>query len=339
MNDAFLLLTPVLVFVIVALVGFVGCGGILPASADTLPEGDPVPEQVDNPPKAVSKNPATKIKSPIDPVIRPPTYEELVINAFGFLAYWPLNEAQGTVAEVSGPLKPMANGVYTNAAGTPLGAGSFGVGKQGVLFAKDNTDLAAEFAGTEAFIEVPFQAPLNVGPGLEFTIELWAKPDPTLGADRGVLVSSHHFESVAQQQGFEIGMLKVAGQTHQQIYARVYSGTGSTQTEIAIQPVDGAPDEWRHIVFRHGVVSGQGLAIRLRSQVLKTAKVEEKITTVFSYENVTSQKATTLRFAGGHAPVAGGGVPLYAGRLDAIAFYNTQLSDAEIAKRFDMASS
>ena len=337
MSNAFIILTPIFIFLVVALVGFVGCGELLPNDApleeEEQPPEDKKPKKPWDPAGPVSGAPT----SPYLPAL-PANYEEAVTGIKGFAAFWPLNEMSGKTVAYVGNLTPAANGEYKNAAGADPGIGSYTPGKQGVLFAKDMSDLSVEFAGTEAFIEVPFVPALNPAPSVPgFSIELWAKPNPAAGADRGVLVSSHHFDSTTSQQGYEIGLLKVQGQPHHQVYARVYAGEAMTLSELTLQPVDGDPAAWRHIVFRYAFVAGSGYVLQLRVQVLNTATVNKaQSTTPILYENVTSTKPSTLRFAGSHLPPPGGSA-VFAGQLDSIAFYNAVVDDGDFDNHYSMA--
>ena len=328
MSDAMILATPVLAFFIVGLFGFVGCASFSAAPGD------------EEPPPTESKPPETPPAPPATPPVTPPapvTYEDVIKATSGFAALWPLNEPLLPTAAVVGPLSPSANGTYTDTTGGTPAPGSVALGKAGVRFAKDSTDAAPEFAGTDAFIDVPFHAQLNPAANVPgFSIELWVKPNPNAGPGRGVVVSSYHFESAAKQQGYEIGLLKVAGQAHQQIYARVYSGTGNTITEVTVQPVDGQPEDWRHVVFKYELVPGTGYAIRLHAQVVGSVQVHDAETTPVSYENVTAAKSSTLRFAASNPSTSGGGVAVFAGRIDNVAFYNAALTPADIKKHYDM---
>jgi hypothetical protein len=335
MNNVLILITPLLVFLLVALLGFVGCGEVLPASAD--PQEEP-PEE---PPKKPQEpfNPAGTYKPPSGPHL-PPTalsYQDLVTSAKGFAAFWPLNEIAGTMVSYVGTLTPPANGEFKTAAGASAPFGSYSLGKEGVLFPKDQMDFAVDLDGTGSFIEVPFVGALNpVSTPTGFSIELWAKPDLTRGADRGGLVSSHHIESATSQQGYEIALLKVPGQAHQQVYGRVYGGASMVTSEISVQPDDGDPSDWRHIVFKYGFVAGKGFQIFLRVQVLKSTLVyRAESTTPILYDNVLPAKPSTLRFGGTHLPQNVSAV--YSGLLDNIAFYNAMLDDSVFDDHFKMA--
>jgi U5 snRNP spliceosome subunit len=332
MNNAMILLTPVLVFILVGLFAFVGCASFTEAKEEEKkpPEQTPPPDQ---PPVTPPDQP------PVTPPTKPLTYIETVKATPGFTAIWPLNETIGKVAAVDG-MPSTANGTYTTATGADPAPGTYVLGKAGVLFPKDNQDFAAEFSGGEAFIEVPFIPAFNPGPAVPgFSVELWVKPDPGMGGDRHVVVSSHHFDSMTSQQGYEIGLLKVPGQQQQQIYARVYGGSASLQTEISVQPDEGLATDWRHIVFRYGFIAGTGYVIRLRVQVINSAKLfEAQSAAGVVYEQVTMAKQSTLRFAGSHLPPPGTSA-VFAGRLDNIAFYNALILDGDINTHFSMAPS
>jgi len=335
MNNVLIFITPLLVFLLVALLGFVGCGEFLPASTD---DAEQPPEETPKKPQDPF-NPAGAYKPPTGPHL-PPTalsYQDLVTSVKGFAAFWPLNETGGTIVSYVGNLTPPANGEFRNAAGAGASFGSYSLGKEGVLFAKDKMDFAVDLGGTEAFIEVPFVGALNpVSTPTGFSIELWAKPDVMRGADRGGLVSSHHIDSATSQQGYEIALLKVPGQAHQQVYARVYGGASMVSSEISVQPDDGDPSDWRHIVFKYGFVAGKGFQIFLRVQVLKSTQVyRAESTTPILYENVTPAKPSTLRFGGTHLPQNVSA--LYAGLLDNIAFYNAMVDDSVFDDHYKMA--
>lgn len=335
MSSTMILLTPLLVLVLVSLFGFVGCSSFsgVPAEPEQT-EVDPDPKREPDP------DPVTP---PVPTPAPPQTYQGLVTNTKGFEAFWPLDETSGNVAAVVGPLSPSANGEYKSVTGNPPALGSYSLGKFGVKASPANTlDFAAEFAATEAFLEVPFVPSLNPTPmGIGFTIELWAKPDVNAGSDRGGLVSSHHFDSASSQQGYEIGVLKVAGRAHQQVYARVYGGAAATISEISVQPddIDGDPSDWRHIVLKYEFVAGTGYVLRLRVRILNGAKVYSKeSTTPILYEQVTSAKSSTLRFGGTHLPPPGTSA-LFAGQLDNIAIYDAPVPDSDLDAHYSFTAS
>jgi hypothetical protein len=257
-------------------------------------------------------------------------YQDLVQKTPGFAAFWPLNESGGNIANVVGPLNPTANGLYL-APGVPAGSG-YKVGQAGLLFAKDNTDLAPSFDGTAAYIDIPFNAPLNPDkkvPG--FTIELWAKPNPGAGSQVQVLISSHRNDGPGVEEGYEIALVKNAGQPHQQVRGRVF-GDGTT-TEMLVQPLMGDPAEWRLITMTYEPGTTVNRTVSLLVQVGKTTNPFKDGPHSASYEAVVMAKPSTLRFGAGHAS---GQTPgnFFVGQIDDVAFYNAAVPQTEIDKHF-----
>src|SRR5688500_19004697 len=188
MNDTLIFLTPVLAFIILTVAfRFTGCASFTegPSAPDTVTDPAPIP-------------PAGPVVD--DPVVVPPTpqpaksYADVVAD-YGpaFAALWPLNEKDPNIAYVLPLTNSQANGVYTSAP-TAVGDG-YKLGNPGVLAHKDATDFSPSFEA--AYVQVPFLGPLNPPKGVAFgfTVELWAKPNPNLGGDTQVLVSSHRFNS------------------------------------------------------------------------------------------------------------------------------------------------
>lgn len=315
MSHTVILLTPLIVLLIVAVFGFTGCSHFTAA--------DDPPETVKNPPPVVT---------PPDPVIKPAaSYEDLVKKTAGFAAFWPFNEAGGNIANVVGPLNPGANGLYV-APGVPAGNG-YKVGQQGLLFSKDNTDLAPTFDGTAGYVEIPFQGPLNPDkkvPG--FTIELWAKPNPNAGPATQILISSHRNDGAGAEQGYEIALVKNAAQPNQQIRGRVFAN--GAMTEMLVQPLGGDPAEWRHIVMTYEPGTSVQRTVSLVVQIGKTANPFKDGPHSAAYEAVLVSKASSLRFGAGHAVGQAAG-QFFAGQIDNVAFYNAVVPQTELDKHFN----
>jgi hypothetical protein len=320
MSDAMIVLTPLLILLILAAFRFTGCG-----SFGSTPEQDK--KTVTGPPLVIA---------PVDPPpVKPPTYEELITSTAGFAALWPLNETGGNAANVVGPLNPAANGVYTVAGGQPPGSG-YTIGQPGVLNPKDPADFAPSFNGTAAFVQVQFNGPLNpVKAVAGFTIELWVKPNPTALTLTQVLVSSHRFDSGSVQQGYEIALIKVQGQANHQVRGRVFANGAMSQA--IVQPLQGDPDEWRHIVFTYeqlAAFSGPTVSIQVRL-AKSTGSFKDGPHGANNYAPVTSAQPSTLRFGAGHQTGQTAG-DFFAGQIDNVAFYNAAMSQADIDKHFNM---
>lgn len=323
MSDSMMLfLTPFVVLLILAFFRFTGCGSF---SAAEVPEN---PKAVPSPPLVV----APPDKPP--PPVKPPTYQEVVSATAGFAALWPLNETSGNVANVVGPLSPAAQGLYSSKFGAPLGSG-YVLGKDGVLSPKEAGDFSPEFDGTVAYVEIPFNAPLNpVKTVMGFTVELWIKPNAAATAVTQVVLSSHRNDSAASQQGYEIALIKDPMQPQQQIRARVF-GNIATPTQAIVQPIGGDPAEWRHVVLIYEIKPPIGTSLTLIVKVAKSMNPYISGPHFATYENVTSMNPSSLRFAAGHATNT---LPenFFAGRIDNVAFYNTVLPQSEIDKHFNM---
>ena len=332
MNETLIFVTPLLALLILAAAfGFSGCGVVLPHPQDPPPEEQKPPEKKKPWEQGVVTPPPTSVVGPLFPA--PETYEDIVKAAPGFAAFWPLNETGGNIAYDVGPLNPATNGIYRTVTGAPAGSG-LKLGDLGVLAHKE-TDYAPTFFGSAGYVEVQFAAQLNPAkmvPG--FTIELWVKPNPAQGADTQVIVSSHRVVSATVQQGYEIALVKVAGQTNQQVRARVYNNT-ATPGQAAVVPLQGDPTEWRHIVmtYRFNAATGGSVSVYVRLAKSAGAFVEGPFNG--TYEPVISTASTTLRFAAGHG-VGQGLASFFAGQIDNVAFYNAALDQAEIDKHFKM---
>ena len=322
MNEtAILFLTPLLVLVILALFSFTGC---TPFTAAEVPEN---PKTVPGPPLVVA--PPDKPPPPVTL-----SYQDVVKATAGFAALWPLNETGGNIASVVGSLSPAAQGVYNSKAPAPPGSG-YKLGQNGVLFPKEAGDFAPEFDGTVAFVEVPFNAPLNPSKmAAGFTVELWIKPNPAATAPQ-VVISSHRFDAPGSQQGYEIVLIKDPAQAHHQIRARVF-GNIPGPTEAVVQPLQGDPAEWRHVLLIYEVMPATGPTLTLVVKLAKTANPYRNGPHTAAYETVTSAKPSSLRFAAGHAATTQQPENFFAGRIDNIAFYNAVLPQSEIDKHFNM---
>jgi Concanavalin A-like lectin/glucanases superfamily len=307
MNDPVIVLTPLLVLLILALFRFTGCKPF-----STTPTADPPPA---GPP-------------PGGPPAAPLTYAQIVAATLGFTAHWRLNETSGNVATVLGPLNPGANGVYKTG---PAGAG-LTLGQPGALSQKDSKDFAPELDGTAAYVEVPFNAPLNPGGTLQFSVELWVKPNPALGPNNQIVISSHKGDAT-NGLGYEIALIKKNNEPHQQVRARVFSNALPTPSEVTVQPNQGDPAEWRHIVWTYAGKPGAPGDMKLYVRIAKSSGPFQGGPGAAAYVNVSPTNPVPLRFGAGHQQQGGPG-NFFAGRIDEVAFYNVVLPQADIDKHF-----
>lgn len=312
MTDALIVLTPLIVLLILALFRFTGCGSFGTAPSAETPE------------------PAAPVVTPTPTPPAPPTYEQVVAKTPGFAAHWPLNETAGNIASVKGMLAPAANGQYVT--GVPAGTG-LKLGEPGIPFKSGDSNLAPEFAGTAAYVDVPFNAPLNPSNMTAFSVEVWVKPTTPGNADTQVVVSSRR---VNTETGYEVSLVRLPNEPHQQIRGRVFSPTGPVQ--VTVQPNVGDPQDWRHVVFVYaGNPDGSG-TITLYVRIAKSPGLFQGgpvNVPISGYVNIDPSTPATLRFGASHR---GGQDPgsFFAGRIDEVAFYNGVLSLSDIDQHFNM---
>jgi hypothetical protein len=299
---ALLLLTPLLLALIVALFGFAGCASFGTGNGDTG---------------------ATGTGQTPPPAAPPFDYNKIIDSTAGIAAHWPLNETGGNVAVVLGSLAPVDNGTYQ---------GTVKLGDPGVFSAKDAKNFAPSFDGTSGRVEVPFDKRLNPAPSLEFSVELWVKPDPASPAATQVLISSHQIDAT-NDRGYEIALVKVAGQAHHQIRGRLYS-SGASPTEVTWQPTQGDPGAWRLVVLTYkGGGGAAGKALTLFVGVAGVPGLFKSGPVTGSDYQAALANQTLLRFGAGHQA---GGAPatFFKGWIDEVAFYNLALPQSDIETHF-----
>lgn len=297
MTEILVVLAPLILFVIVVLFGFTGCGGEPFTSRDTPP---------DQPPETGEP------------------YNKIIEATTGFLALWPMNETSGTTASATSAISNV-DGVYQPGA-APGGAGAFSHKEPGANFAPD-------LDGTTGYVEVPFNAALNPEMDLRFSVELWAKAGGDIPAgEEQILVSSHHISTGGNNRGYEI-LLIGAGAGHATVRARVFNiDTGVTSVDVT--PGAGDPLAWRHIVLTYdGPVTTMRLYVNVAKTAFDTTPHEESA----EYSPVQAGGAgeRPLRFGAGHLQ-AGGPEKFFAGRIDEVAFYQVVVPDVTVEEHFNL---
>jgi hypothetical protein len=316
MSDSLILLTPLFVLLILGLYRFVGCKPFSEAPATSPPVA---------PPGTTPGTPPGTTPPPPPPPTQPPfSYENTLSQTAGIAVYWLLNETAGTIAHSRGSLSPGADGTYH---------GSVTLGLNGTFFAKDSTDRAPSFDGT-TYIDVPNISTLNPAPSLPFSIELWVKPDANAGGTTQVVISSHQHDAPSNR-GYEIALVRVAGQTHQQVEAQVFAKAGATA--VTVQPSTGNPDDWRHIVLTYQPPVGAAAGILLLyASVVGSASVNQSAPTPVNPAATNVQSSSvTFRFGAGHQVLpAAAPENFYTGLVDNVAFYNRVLSLNDVQDHF-----
>jgi len=296
MSETLILLAPLILFVIVVLFGFTGCGGEDFTSRDGPSEEPETPEP----------------------------YNKAIEATTGFLALWPMNETSGTIASATSMLANI-DGVYQLGA-TP--------GSEGALFHKEpNANFAPDLDGTAGYVEVPFNAQFNPSSDPRFSVELWAKPAaPVPAGVEQILVSSHHTSAGGNNRGYEI-VLVGSGAGEAIVRARVFH-TNDGITSVDVTPASTDPSAWRHIVLTYdGPVNTLRLYVTVTGTVFD--KTPHESTGNYSPVQAGGAGERPLRFGAGHLP-AGDPEKFFAGRIDEIAFYQQVLPDVTVEDHFNL---
>jgi hypothetical protein len=296
-TDTLLLLAPVILLVIVVLFGFTGCGQLL---SDSEPS------------------------TPVVPAGPPPDpYGPIVQTTAGILVRWGLNEP-----ETPPPVQAVGSGLI-NVNGAYHGGAKVGV--PGAFHHKSSLNLAVDFNGASAYIEMPFQQSLNpIPPNIWFSVEVWIKPRTGNVVAPQVVVSSQHTAAGGGQRGYEIALVPNGAGTHD-VRAAVYAPNAVPPDAVVATPVGGNPQAWRHIVLTYNGMMGAQRTLALYVNVAGTGPTPVVSMTGARYQEVPS--ATTLRFGAGHAP-GGGANQFFDGVIDEVAFYQLALPAPAIYTHF-----
>lgn len=314
MSATLIVLVPLLVVPVVGLLAFAGC-----ASFDAA---DPEPEPTPPGPGPVVVVPPPVPKKPYRDRITGPSGE-------GLVAYWTLAEPGATTAFDSGP-----NGLHGTYAGTP--APRLGV-PGGALTPRLAGDGCVRFEGSAdqgGYVEVPYSAKLNPGPGLRFSFETWARlrnPGADLGETQ-VLASLRSFLPGFVSTGWELYV--TIGSTGIPTFgARVFEGEGADDAHAEVpvdSPLAGA-DAWHHVVL---VYDGPAKTIAITVRRVGEPNAYTRSAPVTTYRASADTNSPFLLGAG-NAPLP---AAFFNGDLDEVAFYNTALSADAIEDHFEFAT-
>jgi hypothetical protein len=236
-------------------------------------------------------------------------------------SYWRLAEALGAQpAADSEPTQPRP-GTYK---------GNVTLNAQGVLrVGSDPNDAAAEFNGTDAVVEVPFDALVN--PPTAFSLEAWVQPMALAAGVEGAVISSF---APQLGGGFVLSLLGVSATS---MKAQILIGEGgsnvkSVQANVAL---DGAAvvarGYWHHIVATYGKDAGVN---KLRLYVDGGAPQElAPSAPQLNYRPAQLLSPPGPPFRIGAGP---GAAPskFFTGRIDEVALYDAPLDGGAIAAHF-----
>jgi hypothetical protein len=327
MDTTMIALVPLLVLGVVMTFAFAGCGHILPTDIPSEEQPAPTPPTTPTPQNPPVTPPPMPAPTPTD------AYPKLVLSLGGptgtLRSYWRLAEPVGALpAADSEPTMPQP-GTYK---------GNIGLNAAGVLrLGSDPNDAAAEFNGTDAFVEAPFSPLLN--PPDAFTLEAWVRPSPAglPATAQAPIITSFQPQG---QRGF---LLLLIGKSSTVVTVRVHIGVGGANVPLQVDvPLDSpqvmARDGWRHIVVTFGKEAGVN---KLRIYVdagVPTALVAT------AAQPLNYQAAQELTAGSGIPPfrIGAGANPtpttFFTGRIDEVALYDSVLDPTVIAGHFLQAT-
>ena len=235
-----------------------------------------------------------------------------VVKAHGLdlLHYWRLDEVAGLAADIgSAPPQPGAYSAATKR------------GQKGVLqsLGNDPSDLATDFDGTNASVDVAFNPTVN--PPLVFSLEAWIKPDLGAVTPQTLYVAAGSFQFAPSAAGFGLGI--IAERTAQGVVkptvARGFVLAGAVGGATIDVPLDpNAGDGWYHVVLTYEK-TGAGSTFMLHLNGGARSAVLSSI----DYFPVPLGSASPFRIGGPSVPAPG--MAFFKGLVDEVALYNVAL--------------
>jgi len=252
-------------------------------------------------------------------------YPQLVLSLGGptghLRSYWRLAEVLGAQpAADSEPTQPKP-GAYK---------GNVALNSEGVLrLGSDPNDAAADFNGTDAHVEVPFDILLN--PPGAWSLEAWVRPDASVAAGTQLPIIASYQQQT--KSGFVL-LLEAVSAT--QMTAEVQVGVGnkvaSLTTNLQLDtPEAVARQGWHHIVATYGPDGGVN-KLRL---IVDGGAPAEAVDVGGQPLNYKVAQAGPFRIGAGpgNTPAA-----FFKGRVDEVALYDAALDAGVIVSHFMQAT-
>ncbi len=325
MTESLILPIVLLVLLVILVFAFAGCTGEDPALVAAKEEAERKLEEQKE--KEAAEKAAEKSAQ------EAAKYENVIKNASTLVSYWRLDELEtgSTTAKDSAPVGPL-DGEYKFLLGISRG-------QAGALTFKDPNDKAAQFKGTQGFVEVPYNGFRN--PPFSFSVEVWLLPEGHATEPQVVLGSYEVDAAGIVLRGFVLDVLR---DPTLRVRARLGNDTDATALEADLG--DGTQHGgWRHVVMTYsGATKGMMLYVNADDGKADAQLPTPAAPAPIAYKAITDT-SMPLRIGAGQVEVTGvpGGAPpgtaglFFEGRLDEVALYRDVLDGATIKKHFEAA--
>lgn len=328
MIESFVLVIALLVIPVILLFANAGCTGedaILTAQAKQK-EAEDHSKDIEN--QAAAAAAAAKAAA------EAAKYHNRVGNNTHLVSYWRLGEIEtGDPTAFDSVPNNKLHGEYKNLQGVSRG-------ETGALApSPDPDDKAAEFLGTQSYVEVPYSGLRN--PPLAFSIEFWIKPTTSTSTDPKVIIGSYELDAVGNVvRGSVIDLLRVPT-----LRVRARLGSGSAVTTLEASLGDGSEhDGWRHVVVTYnGATKALMIYVNADDGKADAQLPSPSAPAPVAYQAI-ADTSMPLRIAAGQPETAalpgpGSAVTGFlAARLDEVALYRVAIDGTTVREHFHAGS-
>lgn len=337
-----ILVVALIVLPVMLLLSFAGCVGDDPETIERLEKEKAAAEEKIKAIGAQQEADKKKADDDAKTAADAAKYFNVVGRNDTLVSYWRLGEVStgGTTAKDSvglGKIPPPPTS--TGRDGTYVNVQGISFGEKGALEpVKHIDDKAAEFLGTQGYVEVAYDVLRN--PPFSFSVEFWVRPRGS-STTQQVVIGSYQLDAAGDViMGFVLDVLRDSGLPR--IRARLGNGTGSTSIEASLG--DGLiHDGWRHVVMTYSKPA-QALMLYVDAFDGKPDAQQPGVSNPagVGYSAITNT-TMPLRIAAGQPeqtlPVpAGGAGPSVAffldARLDEVALYRDVLDGATVRDHY-----
>ena len=244
------------------------------------------------------------------PTLTQGSYAYLLAYSNQPTAWWRLDETSVTNGAILYDAEGLHNGSYTNNGGLIAGVAG--------AISGNNAGTALKFNGDGSYGSIPYFGELS---NSKFTLEVWAKQD--VAAGNVTAVSSWDANSPAS--GFDIGTISAGWGAHNSDYA-----IGQSSPLNSYDPTI-YPGQWVHIVLEHGNTGNPSYPWQIYINGNNDG-------TYIYGDNSTLNSSQPFIIGGRGTGLASILSRYYVGYVDEVAFYNKNLTAAQIQADYAAAT-